>query len=836
MRKNLHSLLALLLAVVMVLSLSACGEKQTEEENKEQPVTENPEMVYTAESTRLDSDLFKNGINPLAFTDKGFYGTAYDPGDYPEPILTETTDADESDQSGDSAEGDAAAEPESENAEGEADAEKEQELISADYGMKLYFVSYDGSITALTEYKQLPGNPDPGDKTNFYSGSSLYTILTGRDGGLIAVECIYTGWFDGTEEEMMSDSPAAWEKYRNTQEYYLRGLNADGSEKSSVKLDFEAQDTWLNFNLCKFDKDGNLLVPGDQALYIFSADGSLQQQISTENWVENLIEMRDGSLMAVGWGDRGMSLYPLDLEKKSFGEPVKVPDNAYNLLPGSSEYDFYYVNGMYLYGYKVDTEENDKLLNFMDVDVNGSNINQLQILEDGSLYCVVNQYRNDRVTTDIIRVHQVPYDQVPHKETLTLAVMYGYSIYDTVIDFNRSNDKVRIQVVDYSEFNDIENEDYDAGRTKLLTEIMSGQMPDLIAVGQLPYSQLAAKGLLEDLYPYLDADKDLKREDFFPNALKGLEINGGLYQITSGFNVVTLAGAKSVVGDKPGWNYKQLKDALATMPEGCDPLDMYTTRGDLLRTLLCTDLEHYVDWSTGKCSFNSQDFIDMLEFTKQFPAELPDDLEWEDSETRIAEGRQMLSTVYLYSVDSMIWNDVNFGEEGSTYIGYPTNHGVGSYMSLDEGYAMTVKCRDKEAGWEFLRSFLNDDVQRNSWNGIPMSVKVYQEKLEKAMTPQYQTDAKGEYVLDENGERIPISIGGVGMADGSVREVYNMTQEQADKLWEAVSTCEKIMDNDTTIYDIVYEQAQAYYSGQKTAEEVARLIDSKVTIYINEQR
>ena len=104
------------------------------------------------------------------------------------------------------------------------------------------------------------------------------------------------------------------------------------------------------------------------------------------------------------------------------------------------------------------------------------------------------------------------------------------------------------------------------------------------------------------------------------------------------------------------------------------------------------------------------------------------------------------------------------------------------------------------------------------------------------MTPQYETNEKGEYVLDEKGEKIPVAIGSVWMENGGEVEVYCMTQEQADKLWEAVTTCDKVWDSDEAIYTIVFEQAQAYYSGQKSAEEVARLIQSKVTIYVNEQR
>lgn len=800
MKRKLRSLLGLVLALAMLLSLAACGSK-TEENNTKQE-EEHPEMVYAAESLALNASELRDGISPAAYTDEGFYGLSYGKigeQEIPEGVVPEY--------------------------EGEYDI----------YGYRIYFVGYDGSVRQLKGYTPMDAPEDPGDMLEWYSGSNLNSLFAEESGDLIAVENMYTGWFDGTEAELERGDESTWEKYRYTSEYYLRRLNPDGSEKSAVKLDFEAQDTWLDFSSCQFTEDGVMLVRGDQTLYAFGQDGSLLYQIDNDQWFNTMVKLRDGTVALVGWDDRGLAMFPVDLQKRSLGQAIRLPNNAYAPQPGDDTYDFYYVNGMYLYGYKAETEEEVKILNFLDVDINGESLNGLQVNADGSLVGVINQWRDDGVTTEIVTIKQVPYDSVPHKETLTMAVMYAYDIYDKVIDFNRHSDTVRIQVVDYSEFNDYENEDYEAGQTKLLTEVMSGQMPDIIALNQLPYSQLAAKGMLVDLYPYLDSDPELKREDFFPNALAALEVGGHLYQIAPSFNVQTLIGATSVVGDKPGWTYKDLQAALATMPDGCEPLDMYTTRGDLLRTLLCTDLEHYVDWSTGTCNFESQDFIEMLEFTAQFPESIPDNMEWESASTRIAQGRQMLTTAYLYAVDAMMWNDVQFGVDGCTYIGYPTNNGVGSFMSLDAGYGMSVNCKNKEAAWEFLRSFLTEDAQRNLW-GIPVSLKAYQKQLDQAMEVEYERDGNGKIRYDENGEPIQISRGGYMMEDGTLYEIYAMTQEQADKLWEAVTTCTKVADYDTAIYDIVLEQAQAYYAGQKSAEEVAQLIQSKVTIYVNEQR
>lgn len=800
MKKNFRSLLVMLLCLALMLSLAACGKQQ--EETK--PEETSQEMVYTADVLTLNPGDLKNGINPAVYTEDGFYGLSYGviaKGEIPDGATEEY--------------------------EGQYDI----------WGNRIFFVSYDGQVKELKGYQPMDPVPDPGDKLNFSSGSNLDSLLLDSNGNLIAVEYLYTNWFDGTEEELDSmDSWAYWDKYRSTAEYYLRRLDSEGAELSSSKLDFETENAWLDFSRSQFDADGNLLVISDYNLLAYAPDGSLSFQIESEDWINSILKQRDGSIAVLKWGDNGhMGLYPIDFEKKSFGEPVKLPDEAYNPMPGDENYDLYYVNGMYLYGYKLETEEKTKILNWLDVDVNGDNLGRVYVKADGSVIGVLNQWKNDTAISELITVHQVPADSVPKKETLTLAVMWGNELYDKVIDFNRHSDTVRIQVIDYSEYNDYENEDYDAGRTKLLTEVMSGSMPDMIALSQLPYAQMAAKGLLEDLYPYMDKDPDMKREDFFPNVLQALEVNGGLYEICPSFNVQTLMGATSVVGDKPGWNYEQFKAALATMPEGCEPMDQYTTRDSILQSLLFADLDHYVDWTTGKCNFDSKDFIEMLEFAATFPATIPDDMEWEETNTRIAEGRQMLTQAYLYSVDSMLWNDVQFGEAGATYIGYPTNNGVGSVMQMDSGYGMSASCKNKEAAWEFLRSFLTEDAQKNVYN-IPINVKVYQEMLKEAMTPEYEKDENGNIMLDENGEKIQVSWGGYMTEDGEMHYIYAMTQEQADKLWEAITTCTKIQNYDINMYNIVIEQAQAFFDGQKTAEEVARLIQSKANIYVNEQR
>ena len=797
MNKKLQSALLFLLAFAMLFSLAACGKQEVKPEE-----TPAPEYVYQASYQAMDGDV--QSMSPRIYTDEGFYATAYMKigENKPEGAVAEY--------------------------EGQFDV----------YGYKLYFVSNDGTARELSDYEPLPVMENTEDYMDFGSGSDLNGLLLDNDGRLVAIENRYANWFDGPESARYDED--SWEYYQYQNEYWIRVLDDNGKELSSAPIQFDAENTYLNFYNAQIDEQGNILASGDMMIAAFAPDGTLAYQFQTENNVDGLYKLRDGRIAAPTWGDNGMTMYVVDTQKKALGEELKIPGDAYNPIPGDEDYDIYYTSGMYLYGYNFDAEEPVKLLNWIDCDVNGERLQGVHVNADGTITGVLSNWNGEVVKSELITVKKVPANTVPEKKVLTLAVIYSdYSLTDQVIAFNRSSDTTRISILDYSEYNDIENEDYDAGRTKLTTEIMAGNMPDILALNQLPYTQLAAKGLLEDLYPYLDKDPELNRSDYFENVLHAMEVDGKLCQLSPTFQITSLIGAASVVGDKPGWTYADFEAALASMPEGCEPMDFYVDRNTVLQTLMYLNMDEYVDWSTGKCSFESQSFYDLLNFCTRFPASF----DWENydydssesTETRIKEGRQMLMQAGIYSFDDIQYNDVYFGGD-ATYIGYPTSSGEssGSILYLGSGYAMSAKCQDKDAAWEFLRTFLTADYQKNQW-GLPTNVKVYQDKLKEAMTPTYRKDGEGNFLLDENGEKIMESRGGWTTEDGETHYFYALTQEQADKLWDVITSVDAAMDQNQSIYDIVNEQAQAFFSGQKSVEEVARLIQSKANIYVNEQ-
>lgn len=792
--KKMKKLLSIFLIAAMCLSLAACGGDKPEEKQEE-----TPEYVYTAKYSTL-SEGTDRYMNPQAFTDDGIYITAWEKvgEDIPEGAVVEY--------------------------EGQYDV----------YENRIYFVAFDGTTTRLEGYAPMKAEDSGEGKTDYYANSGLNGLFLDNEGNLLALENVYANWYDGPEGITQMDEDY-WMYMKYTEEYYLRKLNPDGSEISCAKIEVP-EGQYLNSWGAVVDGDGNLVCSIDTGLAAIKPDGSYAYQIQHEEYIDRIVPISDGKLGALSWGEKGMVLLPV--ENGAFGEPLDLPYDAYNLYKGSGEYDFYYTSGINFFGYDLETATATKLFNWIDCDVNSGELNKLHITSDGKIISVLNSWDNnsETYTSELITVDKVPYESVPHKEVITLAAIYlDYQVQSQIIDFNRHNDKYRIEVKDYSEYNT--DEDYSAGQTKLTTEIMAGNVPDILSLnGSLPYTQLAAKGILEDLYPYIDADAEFDRDDFFPNVLASLEVGGKLYSTVSGFYVNTLAGASSVVGDTPGWTYEEFNAALASMPEGCTAMDPYVTRDTILNTCLALDMQNFVDWTTGQCSFDSESFIELLKFANQFPAEYnwEENQVYESTDERIAQGKQMLMESYMFSIDEMMYSDRNFAGN-MTYIGYPSNSGTGSMLNLETGYAMSSNCKNKEAAWEFLRMFFSEEYQQDVYS-FPSNINVYNEKLERAMTPEYVKDADGNYLLNDQGEKIPVIQASWPNPDGTVTEVFSLTQEQADRMWDLITSTTKRADYNSEILAIVTEQATAFFEGQKSAEEVARLIQSKANIYVNEQR
>jgi len=67
-------------------------------------------------------------------------------------------------------------------------------------------------------------------------------------------------------------------------------------------------------------------------------------------------------------------------------------------------------------------------------------------------------------------------------------------------------------------------------------------------------------------------------------------------------------------------------------------------------------------------------------------------------------------------------------------------------------------------------------------------------------------------------------------------EYRTTTEEEADLLEYLISVAKPSGNSNTEIMNIITEEAGAYFKGQKSAKDVASVIQSRVQVYVNENR
>lgn len=754
--------------------------------------------------------------------------------------------------------------------------ENGEEIEYDNYRSALFRMDVEtGDCTELTEF-QLPEVPE-----GWMGSTDLNTIQTGADGTLWAIYGSYTYRYNPPADLAADDSMYNYYEQGENKTGLLH-LDADGKELKRIEFN-QTDENGNSFYVSNFfvDNSGNVYLSDWQNVYIYDQDGNKKTTVDLGENGGELCELKAGVV--------GVCYYKNDEAKpeesgrvfqeidpatgKLTGDTVKIPDSAYNFFPGDDVYDIYYDYNGNIYGYKFDTDTKDKVIDWIECDINSNNLNSYSILPDGRVIAFENTYDDQTQTNtmQLIVMTRVDAASVVNKTVLTFACMYlDWNMRDAIVKFNRASNTHRIVVRDYSEYNT--DDDYTAGIQKLNTEMLSGKLPDMIDINtySMPIEQYAAKGFLTDLYELIDADADLSREDFVQPVLKALEsADGKLYQLPQTFAVDTAIALDKVVGEYDTWNLAAVKDAMTKLQDGATVFDVYRTKSDILSTCISRNIDAFVDWENGAAHFDSDEFKALLEFANSFPDtydwENADEEDQDSAQNRMNAGKQLMSSFYVSSLEDILYQLTGYNGKVK-FVGYPSEDGTSNHaFQIDGAIAISSTCADKTAAWNFMKQFLNEEYQSsyNIWS-FPINQAAFDAKLKEMMTEEYQTDDNGNVMKDDNGNPIRIpkvtyytdgngtmtgystGNGGVAVmqasADGSVEmgengevNVYAMTQEQADEILGLINATTAVYGYDESILNIISDEAAAYFAGEKSLDDTANMIQSRVNLYVAEQ-
>ena len=395
-------------------------------------------------------------------------------------------------------------------------------------------------------------------------------------------------------------------------------------------------------------------------------------------------------------------------------------------------------------------------------------------------------------------------------------VLGGYNIdarLETAAQmFNSANRGYTIVLDDYARYDEYDNQD--AGAIRFAADIISGNVPDIFDLSNVSAERCSAQGLLEDLRPYFDGDRDMDADMPYPKLLELTEFKGGVYQLSPGFMVAVICGASDLV-PSPFTTEKLAELANLYSPQKL--LGAAMSSGRFMRHILMSMHDELYSPEDKTCSFDTEEFAEVLEIAAALPEEVPPGISQDEC---VLDGEQMLIVEWLgpYFVDHIALSNTMFGGQ-ARISGLPSGRGHGASILPQLPLGMSASSEGKEGVWEFFKFLLSESMQLDYFGRwfFPANNTALEKYIEGYISSYIESPLARAML---GGETIQGSL----EADAARDAAYAVF----DSI-DAVAVC------NSEIYNIIMDCCGALFNGDKTAGETAALIQSKVAIYLAEQ-
>lgn len=688
-----------------------------------------------------------------------------------------------------------------------------------------------------------PGDVPTGDdgiallsqEQQYWENDSYNSFAAGADGSIYGIRNYYYQDYTDSEKSMEKTFICRWD---------IDGKFLAQTELTELKEKSEAGEyVYINALLPKEDGSVNLLLSGEQTYRMtIDKDGNAgacapisDETSAVVNYNQYQVVKPDGTLLLVysdenDWTKTWLAEY--DVEQDKLGEPSEMPPSltwsGFSSLNAGADSDLVYSDSSGVYTYNKGDAEGKMKLNFVNSDLNISGFNQFVELDSEHIMAFYTEDYDSQMKAALFTY--VAPETIADKAVIVMAGSYiGSDWKQRVVEFNRSHDDYRIVLKEYDSYNTYD--DYNAAYTKLNNDIITGGMPDiLLADSSLPVENYISKGLIADVGKLIESDEELSQNEYMQNVFDAYSVDGKLYYVTPRFSIITMAAKTSLVGDGSDWSMDKMQQVLAGMGDGAQAIGE-TTRGNFMNLAMQYCGTDFIDVSTGKCNFNSDDFIAMMEFAKTLPEEINwddmDDAYWSSYESQYRDNRTLLMQMYIGNFNGLSYQLNGMLGEEFTFVGFPTKEGSGAYVSAYDTLVLSSKSDVQDGAWEFARYYLTKEYQDSLEYGLPVLKSAYLAKsVEATQKPYYtdwQTKEKIEYeeTISINGEEITIPP---------------LSQDQLDQLLAYVETVNTKNYYNDSVMNIIDEEMGAFYAGQKTAADTAAVIQSRVQIYVDENR
>lgn len=396
-----------------------------------------------------------------------------------------------------------------------------------------------------------------------------------------------------------------------------------------------------------------------------------------------------------------------------------------------------------------------------------------------------------------------------------------YEVKQYIVLYEASHPGVSFKILDETLW---ENRDIELN--KLYAKIADGGGPDLIFISDEQLPSLAKEGILYDLSGVLKNDI---AEKLFPAVLNNGYIDGKKY-VMSWDPEIKMFFINKKYCDKGEWSFTNIMNIVEGKEKEGNPFKQlivghlyWGNPFDVLSINICES--EFVDLVNYSCNFESEEFIRFLNMCKRYEIAEEESAMSEDAGICLMHNDEAL--IYLPTMSgfahfSNIYSSL--GEEEYRTIGYPSTKGNGFKMTFYYGFAVNDNSMESDPD---KRTVIEDFL-----NGLYIPDNIVKSGALVSSTPTRIDLLEGRIIQREGKLAIrlddytctPIE----GKKDGTSFE---------DEYLSLLFNCDNLFlgkVNEETIRMILLEETEAFFNGEKSAEETAKIIQARVKLYLME--
>ncbi|WP_239615310.1 ABC transporter substrate-binding protein [Cohnella mopanensis] len=409
-------------------------------------------------------------------------------------------------------------------------------------------------------------------------------------------------------------------------------------------------------------------------------------------------------------------------------------------------------------------------------------------------------------------------------KTVVISVMNKNRFLETAVrEFEKKHMNIHIEIKEYKasensggngmSMQSLSLADVEKYVQSVTTQVISGKGADLILMSELPQDKFVAKKLLIDLNDLMSKDSSVDQNALYTNILKASQDGDGLYAMPLSFSLSSFQGdtellkkANISVDPNESWDWNEFVEVAKKFKQHSESEKSINLAPiSLLFDLIEGNYAELV--GQGQPNFDSDLFRNMIQEIKSMYGE---GLLNEEMSFGAPAAFQMMD---IYSPEQALTMP-----KTQAYYQKPSASGNKRGTSFKSMFSLGINSQSKvqQEVWTFIAFLLSDEMQAlPDLFGIPINKAVADQKFNEVL----QKIENGTLETMMPKELLPDS------------ETAKKRIAEVEKL---ISEAKFRSSSDMKVLTIAMEEFNSFMSGQKSAEEVSKLIQNRVKTYLNE--